>query len=210
MEKRWVLGGKMDHIDFVEDIRFDDRMNYANEISEFDHDVERVRQSLSLELMDKKSVRADEQRAHERFQINSNAFALIRPASAGQLSLADRSMAEIACAVYRSKPVRFGKIDNISMGGLSFRYILGEEQPNQSLVLDILVAESGFYLGNLMFKDIDDFEMEDDLTINSFKMRLNRVQFERLEPVATMKLKHIVENYSVRGADKYRSPNFTR
>jgi len=108
-------------------------------------------------------------------------------------------MAEIACSVYRSKPVRFGRIDSISMGGLSFCYITGEERSNPSLVLDILVAESGFYLENLTFKNISDFEMDDDFAINSFKMRLNRVQFEGLEPAAMMKLKHFVENYSVSG-----------
>ena len=85
------------------------------------------------------------------------------------------------------------------MGGLSFRYITGEERSNQSLVLDILVAESGFYLENLTFKNISDFEMDDEFVINSFKMRLNRVQFEGLEPAAMMKLKHFVENYSVSG-----------
>lgn len=104
-------------------------------------------------------------------------------------------MAEIACELYRSKPVRFGRIDNISMGGLLFRYIAGEERSNQSLVLDILVAESGFYLENLAFKDISDLEMDDELAINSFKMRLNRVQFEKLEPDEVLKLKHFVENF---------------
>ena len=39
--------------------------------------------------------------------------------------------------------------------------------------------------------------LHDDFAINSFKMRLNRVQFEGLEPDAIMKLKHFVENYSV-------------
>ena len=188
----------MDHINFVENIR-PDRRNYAKGLSEYDHDVGRVSQSLLLELIDRKSVRTVEKRAHERFKINKDAFALIRPAADGKLRVENKSMAEVACAIYRSKPVRFGRIDNISMGGLSFRYITGEERSNQSLVLDILVAESGFYLENLTFKNISDFEMDDDFTINSFKMRLNRVQFEGLEPAAIMKLKHFVEIYSVSG-----------
>ena len=181
---------------FVEDIQ-PNRMNYANELFEFDYDVANVSRSPLLELMDKNMVKGIEKRAHKRFQVNKDVFALIRPAAAEQLRVADRSMAEIACAVYRSKPVRFGRIDNISMGGLSFRYITGEERSNQALVLDILVAESGFYLENLTFKNISDFEMDDDFEINSFKMRLNRVQFEGLEPAANMKLKHFVKNYSV-------------
>ena len=188
----------MDHINLVENIPFD-RMNYTKELSEFDLDVERVGSSSLLELIDKESVKFDEQRAHERFHVNKDAFALIRPVDAGQLRVENKSMAEIACAVYRSNSVKFGRINNISLGGLSFRYITGEERSNQALVLDILVAESAFYLENLMFRDIDDVELDGDFTINSFKMRLNRVQFERLEPVATMKLQHFVENYGVSG-----------
>jgi len=186
----------MDKVYFLEDIQ-PDRINYANELSEFDHDVESASRSLLLELMDKKTVRIVEKRKNERFQINKDAFALIRPAAAEQLRVADKSMAEIACAVYRSKPIKFGRIHNISMGGLSFRYITGEERSNQSLVLDILVADSGFYLENIPFKNISDFEMDDGFAFNSFKMRLNRVQFEGLEPAAFIKLKHFAKNYSV-------------
>ncbi len=180
---------------------FDDnqtnRMHYAHELSDADHDVASMNSLAWFKLIDQNLEKRDEQRAHKRLQISKDAFALIRPDAAGQLSVADRSMAEIACAVYRSKPVRFGRIDNISMGGLSFRYITGEERSHPSLVLDILVADSGFYLENLTFKNIADFEMDDGFAINSFKMRLNRVQFERLEPAAMMKLKHFVENYNV-------------
>jgi len=188
----------MDKLYFLEDIQ-SDRMNYANEWSEFDHDVASGSRSLFLELMDRNTVKGVEKRAHKRFQVDKDAFALIRPDAAEQLCVADRSMAEIACAVYRSKPVRFGRIDNISMDGLSFRYITGEERSNPSLVLDILVAESGFYLENLSFKNIADFEMDDGHAINSFKMRSSRVQFEGLEPAAIIKLEHFLENYSVSG-----------
>jgi hypothetical protein len=186
----------MDKIYFVEDIQ-PDRMNYVNELSGFNHDIASVSRSLLLELMDKKRVKGVEKRTHKRFQVNNDAFALIRPAAAEQIRVTDKSMAEIACSVYRSKPVRFGRIDDISLGGLSFSYITGEERSSQSLVLDILMADSGFYLDNLTFKNIADFEMDDGFAINSFKMRLNRVQFKKPEPAAMMKLKYFVENYSV-------------
>ena len=188
----------MDEIFFVED-NPPERMNYANQLSGFDHNSANVSRSLLLELMDNNTVKNPEKRAYKRFQVNKDAFALIRPAASAQLHVANRSMAEIACSVYRSKPVRFGRINNISMGGLSFRYISGEERSGQSLVLDILVADCGFYLENLMLKNIADFEMDDDSAINSFKMRLNRVQFEKMESAMVMKLKYFVENYSVSG-----------
>jgi len=172
-------------------------MNYANELSEFDYDLASASRSLLPELIDKKTVRSVDQRAHPRFQVNKDAFAVVRPGPSEGIRVAGGGMAGIACAVYRSKPVRFGRINTISMGGLSFRYIAGQERSDPSLVLDILVAESGFYLENLTFKNISDVEIDDDLGITSFKMRSNRVQFEKLEPAAIMKLKHFIENYTV-------------
>jgi len=192
----------MDTVKFVEDIQ-PDRMNYADELSGLDHNLASVSRPLLPELSDKKTVRNVEQRAHERYQVNKDAFELIRPAVARHIRVAEKSMAEIACAVYRSEPVRFGRIDTISMGGLSFYYIPGEERYHPSLVLDILVADSGFYLENLTFKNIADFEMDDDFANNSFKMRLNRVQFEGLKPAAIMKLKYFLEKFSVSGMKKY-------
>jgi hypothetical protein len=188
----------MDKIYFVEDIQ-SDRMNYADELSEFDHDVVDVSSSLLFELMDKNTARSVDKRAHKRFQVNKDAFALIRPAAAEQLRVADRNMAEIACAVYQSKPVRFGRINNISMGGLSFRYIAGEGRSNQSLVLDILLVDYGFYLCNLTFKSIADVEIIDDFAINPFEIRQHHVQFDRLVPAQITKLRGFIHNYSITG-----------
>ena len=195
----------MDKLYFLEDILQPDRMEFADEISEFEHVAEDASLPLLLQMMGKNTSKRPEKRAHGRFQTQKGAFALIRSAAAGQLCIADKSMAQIACAVYRSKPAMFGRIVNISMGGLLFRYINGEERSSRSQVLDILVADSGFYLENLAFKSISDVEINDDLTINAFKMRLNRVQFEGLEPSTMMKLEYFVENYCVRGLEKYRN-----
>ena len=169
----------MDKIYFVED-NPPDRMNYANELSEFDHDVTSVSRSLLLELMDKNTVKGVEKRAHKRFQVNKNTFALVRPVSVKQIRVTGRSMGEIACALYRSKLTKFGRINNISMGGLSFLYVAGEEQSNESLVLDILLTECGFYLENLTFKDISDFEVPDDFSSEPIKMRQHHVQFDQV------------------------------
>jgi hypothetical protein len=190
----------MDRLYFLEDILQPDRMELAHEFSEFDPDTDGGTRPLLLQMMGTNTVKRPEKRAHERFQPKKDAFALIRPASAEQLHIADRSMGQIACAVYRSKPLRFGRIDNISMGGLLFRYINGDERSCRLPVLDILVADSGFYLKNLSFKNISDMELHDDFSINSIKMRMNQVQFEGLKPDARMKLKYFIENYTVYGS----------
>ena len=170
-------------------------MNYANELYELDYDIASASQPLLPELIHEKRIMSSDQRVHPRFQVHKDAFALIRPGHSEGIRVSEGGMAEIACAVYRSKPVRFGRIDTISMGGLSFRYIPGEERSERPLALDILVAESGFYLKNLPFKNISDVEIDDDLGINSFKMRLNRVQFEGLVPATMMELEHFVRDY---------------
>ncbi|MGV7223318.1 MAG: hypothetical protein ACQ9MH_17540, partial [Nitrospinales bacterium] len=95
----------MDKINLVED-NPPDHMNYAGELSEFDHNIVGVSRSLLVELVDKKAARIVEEREHERFQVNKDAFALIRPGASDQIRVTDRSMGEIACAVYRSKPVK--------------------------------------------------------------------------------------------------------
>jgi hypothetical protein len=190
----------MDKLYFLEDIFRPDCTEFPDEFSEFDNDADGSNRSMLRQMMETNSVKGPEKRAHERFQAKKDAFALIRPAGAGHLCIADQSMAQIACAVYRSKPVRFGRIIDISMGGLLFRYINGEERSIRSLVLDILVADSGFYLEGLMFKDISHMEITDDFTINSIKMQQNRVQFEGLESAAVKKLKYFVENYTLSGS----------
>jgi len=171
----------------------------ADERAEVRHDIT-SRDNLPLfQLIDKKTVKRTERRTHKRFQVNQDAFAfaLIRPAATMTLTVGNRSMVEIAMAAYRSKPTKFGRINEISMGGLSFRYIAGEVQSNQSLVMDIVLSICGFYLGNLTFKSIADVEIADAFPVAPIKMRCHRVQFEGLVPDQVSKLNYLIRNYSV-------------
>jgi hypothetical protein len=171
-----------------------DRMYHVNKLFETDHDVAITNRSPFLTLIDKKTAKRGDRRAHQRFQVKKDAFALIRPVSDTQIHVADRSMAEIACAVYRSKPTQFGRINNISMDGLSFHYIAGRERSSQSLVLDILLADSGFYLASLTFKTISDFKVTADFSMDPIKMRQHRLQFERLTPPQIRKMQYFIKH----------------
>ena len=91
----------MDKLYFLEDVFKSDGTDIADEISKFDHDAEGANQSLLMQMMDTNPVDSPEKRAHERFQAKKDAFALIRPADAGHLRIADQSMAQIACSVYQ-------------------------------------------------------------------------------------------------------------
>ena len=121
-----------------------------------------------------------EYRYHKRFRLNENAFALIRSIPAGPLNICGKSMGCIACAVFNAKPTKLGKIDNISMGGLMFHHVDSKEQSSQALVLDILLADSGFYLANMSFKTITDVVIPDEVFSDAIEIRQVRLQFQRL------------------------------
>jgi hypothetical protein len=189
------IGGEMDKIYLFDDNQTD-RIYYTNELSEADHDVAIMKRSPFLTLIDKNTVKKGDRRAHKRFQVKKEAVALIRPVSVTQLCVEDRSMGEIACAIYRSKPVKFGRINTISVDGLSFDYITGREQSGGSLVLDILLADCGFYLPDLTFKSINDVIVAADYSMDPIKMRRHHVRFERLAPAQIRKIQYFIQHYS--------------
>jgi hypothetical protein len=194
-EKNAKMGGEMDKNYFFDGTQTG-RMVSDNELFKTDYNVAITNRSPFLILIDKNTAKKGDRRAHQRFQVKKDAFAMIRPVSVKQIPVADRSMAEIACAVYRSKPTQFGRINNISMDGLSFNYIAGEEESSPSLVLDILLADCAFYLPNLTFKTICDFQIDADFSMDPIKMRRHHVQFERQAPAQIRKMQYFIQHYS--------------
>jgi hypothetical protein len=162
------------------------------------YDLTGIDDSLSLDLDDLDEKKRIEHRYHQRFQLNEDAFALIRPISAGPLNIQEKSMGCIACAVFNAKPSRLGKIDNISMGGLTFQHVDSRIKLNNAFVLDILLADCGFYLANIPFKIITDFEIPDDIPGTSFETRQVRLQFQNLNAIQQMRLKDFIFNHGAR------------
>ena len=148
-----------------------------------------------LNLVDPKIQERAERRNHNRFQINRVAFAMIRSAFSKPICLLDRSMGEIACDVFRLKPNKLGRIDDISMDGLVFRYTDNKIQSNESPVLDILLADCGFYLESVLFNTISDTEIFEDYPIDSVKMKQIRLQFRKLTPNQKYKLEFLIQNH---------------
>jgi hypothetical protein len=189
------LGGKMEKI-YLYDNNQTERISYENKLSGTDYDVSMVNRLPFFTLIDKNPTKRGDRRTHRRFQVKRDACALIRPVSIQQIQVSDRSMAEIACAVYRSKPIQFGRINNISMDGLSFNYIVGEEKSSSSLVLDILLADSGFYLANLKFKTVTDVKVASDLPMDPIAMRRHHVRFQRMAPDQIKKMQYLIQHYT--------------
>jgi hypothetical protein len=101
----------------------------------------------------------------------------------------------IACAVFNAKPARLGKIDNISMGGLMFHHVDSKAQLSQTRVLDILLADCGFYLANLPFEIITDDVIPDEVSSDTVEMRQVRLQFQKLNAIQQARLKDFIMNH---------------
>jgi|GEM_PF-641119 len=151
--------------------------------------------SLPMDLDDPDGKKRIEHRYYQRFQLKKDAFALIRPIPAGPLKIDGKSMGGIACAVFNAKPVKLGKIDNISMGGLMFQHVNSQTQLSQTLVLDILLADCGFYLAKLSYKIIIDIVVPEDIPDDSIEMRQVRLQFQKLSAYQRARLKFLIMNH---------------
>jgi hypothetical protein len=153
--------------------------------------------SLLLDLDEPGGKKRVEQRRHQRFHLNDDAFALIRSIPARPLNIQGKSMGGIACAVFKARPARLGKIDNIGMGGLMFQHIAGKSQLNRTFVLEILSADCRFYLAKMPFEIKADVGLPDDIPGSSIEMRQVRLQFQNLSDSQQARLKEFLINHGI-------------
>jgi len=153
--------------------------------------------SLLLDLDDSDAQKRFEHRYHQRFRFNKEVFALIRSISIGPLKLKGKSMGSIACAVFDARPVKLGKIDNISMGGLMFHHADSKTNFSKPLALDILLADCGFYLNSMPYKIISDTVIPEDVPDESIEMHQVRLQFQNLNLNQRVRLKNFILNHGI-------------
>lgn len=159
-------------------------------------DATNFEQALLEYLIDQPPKRRVERRAHRRYPVKPDAIALIRPPHIKPIHIQGKSMSEIACAVFRSKPTWVGHINNISLGGLACHYIKKNDPSNDILEMDILLAGSGFYLQNLAFKPIADVAIDDVIPFDTIETRQLRVQFHSLTEVHKSQLDDFIRNHT--------------
>ena len=117
-----------------------------------------------------------EQRKHKHFHAKDGTFAVLGPRSG-----------------------KIGQVMDISMGGLAFSYVAGEDQPNRSYELGILLAEHSFHLTKIPFETIWDKEVE-QLPSSTLKVRRCGVQFGELAPHHISQLEYFVKNHTLSDA----------
>lgn len=78
---------------------------------------------------------------------------------------------------------KLGQIIDISMGGLSFKYI---DTSNESITDEkapeetIFLSSMGYYVGDLPFKTVADYEVTNAPSFSSMKVRKRHIQFTDL------------------------------
>jgi hypothetical protein len=98
-----------------------------------------------------------ERRRHKRFHAKEGAYAAISPHSR-----------------------KLGQIIDISMGGLAFKYIDTNDGQENLPERSIFLSSLGYYVGELPFKTVEDYEITNYPSYSSMKLRKRRVQFTEL------------------------------
>ncbi len=78
---------------------------------------------------------------------------------------------------------KLGQVIDISMGGLSFKYIdtSSDDSDNKPVPEEsIFLSSMGYYVGDLPFKTISDYEITNAPSFSSMKVRKRHVQFSDL------------------------------
>lgn len=100
-----------------------------------------------------------------------------------------------AFVVFNTQPTRLGEILEVSMNGLSFRYMVdSEELVNQSRELDILFGDDDFYLDRLPFSTVSDRLSNNGLPFSTMIMRRRGVQFGEISETQKEQLEYFIEN----------------
>ncbi len=92
---------------------------------------------------------------------------------------------------------KIGQIIDISMGGLCFKYINTEnksEEPVNRNEESIFLSSVGYYVGDLPFQTIADYEMTDRPSFSSMKVRKRHVKFTDLTFKQLFDLDHYLKN----------------
>jgi len=116
---------------------------------------------------------SEEQRQHKRFRVPKTTFVVLWPHF-----------------------LKVGQVADISMGGLAFRHLTGEEAPNGSLELDLFLAGRSFYLYKVRSDMIWNLEPVKPDSSNSPDLRQCGLRFGALTPSQAAQLEYFIRNYA--------------
>jgi hypothetical protein len=91
---------------------------------------------------------------------------------------------------------KLGQIRDISKMGLAFRYIDNGDEPGEASELKIIVGMGGVYLEKLPFRKVNDFEIQNEYSFSSLKMRQMGLQFGGLTRKQCTRLEHFIQKHT--------------
>lgn len=104
---------------------------------------------------------------------------------------------EGAFAALVDQESRLGQIKDISIQGLSFRYIDSHEKLENADVLKIILGNQGLYLDGVPFVKISDFEIENEFSFSTIKMRQIGLQFRELTADQKIQLERFIQQHTI-------------
>jgi len=119
------------------------------------------------------SQKVVERRLHERFRVQQGVYALLKNGSS-----------------------KLGQIENISKGGLAFKYINHGVQLNEPVEVDIFLSGYGFFLKGIPCKRISDIHLENYVPFSTFEMRQLSVRFGEMNDDQMIHLDAFIEKYT--------------
>jgi hypothetical protein len=105
--------------------------------------------------------------------------------------------AEGAFAALVDQESRLGQIKDISLRGLSFRYIDSHEKLENARELKIIIGNRGLYLDKVPFKKISDFEIESEFSFSMVKMRQIGLEFGVLTAEQKQQLERFIQKHTI-------------
>jgi hypothetical protein len=115
-----------------------------------------------------------ERRESTRFQVQQGAFVALGP-----------------------EYEKVGQIIDMSMGGLSFRYMAEYDVSTEAAELDIFMNDNGFYLKSVPFDTVSDCEPPENIPFSSIATRRCSVQFRELSPGQKSRLEAFIQHVAV-------------
>jgi len=104
---------------------------------------------------------------------------------------------------------RLGQIIDLSIGGLAFKYIdtsNEETENNQASEETIFLSSMGYYVGDLPFKTIADYEITNAPSFSSMKVRKRHVKFTDLSFKQLFDLDYYLKNNVTELVDNISKP----
>ncbi len=104
---------------------------------------------------------------------------------------------EGAFAALVDQESRLGQIKDISLHGLSFRYIDSHEKLESASELKIILGNRGLYLDKVPFKIIFDFQIASEFSFSTVNMRQIGLAFGELSTGQRLQLDRFIKHHTI-------------